>query len=240
MVAIVYDSAAAELAAHRLYLSVLEQGEDAVLYDAKCYLAEKHRLKSVDSKIIVGHDSIAQKELKCVTSLEHNKFGMMIGFNDNACILSANKDLSFEEQSKFLAYADDRLRFHNSRRVRLASKYTNPETREADMNTEMKEFMSGMKDWYCDGDRSVSGIATKAVLTAVFSPLLALVGVASLAAKACQKGSRAIDRREVMENQYHLLAIEFERYWLHEFLESTTDDFQLEEPSWLREEIRLL
>jgi AAA+ superfamily predicted ATPase len=218
MTTVVYDSPEAENAAARIYKRLSADGNRAVLMDSGRYIAESRAAQNGGKSIFIGHGPLAEKKLRRIARPEYDAHGMKYGFSGGTCVLLARKDLSFREQTEFLKYADERLRHHQGRGLVAASEYTDPDAREDDLGTAAKEFVSGMKDWYFDGDSSAAGIAIKTGLTVAFSPLIALAGAAGLVAAACQAGSAAMDRREMLETQYRLLSLEFEKHGLRRFL----------------------
>jgi AAA+ superfamily predicted ATPase len=214
MITVVYDSSEAEIAAKRLCAGLTARGKNAVLLDSGRYAVEKRALGGAGKTIVVGHDLLAEKELRGISAFAYDMFGMKYGSNGDICVLSAQKNLNFREQTEFLEFADSRCRVYGDRGFAELCKKNNEILREEDMRTATREFVSEMKDCYLDDDDSASGIVIKGVITVAFSPLIALAGAAALLAAACQAGSAAICRRSVLETQYYLLALEFEAHGL--------------------------
>jgi AAA+ superfamily predicted ATPase len=217
MITVVYDSSEAEIAAKSLYNSLSVKGQYILLMDSDRYMAEKRIPGNADQTIIIGHDLLAEKEIRQIPAFEYDIFGMRYGFNGNICVISAQKNLNFREQSEFLKFADSRRPVYGDQNFNVLCEINNAIDREDDMDTAVKEFVSDMKDWYRDGDGSVSGTVVKGALIVAFSPLAALVGIGSLLATACQAGSAAIDRRGILEAQYYLLFLEFEAHGIQRF-----------------------
>jgi hypothetical protein len=214
VIAVIIDSPEAENAARSLSERLQAKGNDTVLLDSGSYIAGKI---CADKTIVIGHDLLAEMKLRSIPALGYDIYGMKYGFKGDVCVLSAQRNLNFKEQTDFLIYADNRLRYYQSCGIKT-EKYISPNTREDDIGRATREFMSEMKEWYCDGDNSASGIAIKTGLTVAFSPLIALVGVGGLLAAACQSGSAAIDRYEILKMQYQLLSLEFETQDSQHFL----------------------
>ncbi len=216
MITLVYDSPEAESAARILHDRLTSKRKHAVvLLDMDGYIAEG---RSMDKTIIIGHDWLAEKELRRIRRLGYNQYGMSYGMNGNLCVLSAQRDLNYREQSEFLEFANNQTMIYRDQLLESLTAQNNEVPREIDMRTTAREFVDEMKDLYFDGDNSASGVAVKTGLTVAFSPLFALVGVGILVAAACEAGSAALDRKKVLETQYCLLSLEFEAYGLDRFL----------------------
>jgi SpoVK/Ycf46/Vps4 family AAA+-type ATPase len=227
MICVVYDSSEAAIAAKRLYERLSATDKHVVLLDSEQYIAEKRTPGGAGKTIIIGHDLLAEKELRHISVFEYDMFGMRYGFNGNVCVMSAQRRLNFREQTEFLTFAGSRHHVYSDPDFAALYRQNTAIAREEDMNTAVKEFVSGMKDWYCDGDDSASGTVIKGALTVAFSPLLALVGAGCLLAAACQSGSAAIDRRGILETQYYLLSLEFEARGLQRFQGQITTGTQV-------------
>jgi serine/threonine protein phosphatase 1 len=213
-VIIVHDGKSPKAAAKNLCDYLKELGQPAGLWDSNEY---RNNMSSFPNTklIIVGHHSLARKELQNVGELKYDKFGMKFGFKDNLCVLRASKsEVKLEDQAVFGEFYNERIRYYTE----LTRKFDAASKAEF-LKMEADEMIKELKEIFSDGDKSLSDVVAKAIGAAVCTPLFALGGVIYALQKGIETTLAVKERKNLREIQYSLLMLEFIALGLSEFLE---------------------
>lgn len=155
-ITVVYDGKAPYIAARSIYEYLQSLGYSAKLVDTDKYAEDS--LEIIYGKvIIVGHHTLAKKQLQCISFLQCDSYGMKFGFCGNRCVLKASRSAlgrGKKGRNQFSDYYDSRMIYHE----KLANKYGTPmcfglrdETRKSQYDLLWLEFVTyGLSEFLAD------------------------------------------------------------------------------------------